>query len=231
MIARVTVPVVATLVAVSESVADCPATLAGVNVAASPLDIPDTARATIPAKPPVRLTEIVLVVDEPCDTVIAAGLVESEKPPVGGAATTVRVNEPLTLVTPAPLAVTVSVYAPGGTDAPTSTVITLVVTVAATWGVEIETTAPPGAPVTETVAGPTNPLVPVTRAVVEVDAPCATLPAVGVNARLIVGVGPVVPPVESLPDPHPMIARAKAAMIAAPARRCVGVRTSQDGRG
>jgi hypothetical protein len=167
----VTVPVVAMLLAVIASVALSAGALGGFKMADSPLDIPDATRPTLPLKPPVRLTMIVLATLDPCTTVRVPGFDARVKPPVGAVAVTVSANDAVTLVTPDPAAVIVSVYVPVVADTLTPTLTTTVVTPDATCGTEFDIVTPLGAPLTEIVAGPVNPFEPATRTVIVVDEP------------------------------------------------------------
>jgi hypothetical protein len=82
----VEVPVVAVLLAASVSVL-VPVVLVGLNVAVTPLGMPDADRATLPVKPFSAATETVLVPLAPCITVRLLGNAERLK---FGAAFTVR---------------------------------------------------------------------------------------------------------------------------------------------
>src|SRR5260370_21392991 len=93
----VDVPVVGVLLAASVSVL-VPVVLVGVNVAVTPLGMPDAARATLPVKPFSAATETVLVPLAPCISVRLLGNAERLK---FGAAFTVRLSVDLTLEVPA----------------------------------------------------------------------------------------------------------------------------------
>jgi hypothetical protein len=87
----VEVPVVAALLAASVSVL-VPVVLVGLNVAVTPLGMPDAARATLPVKPFSGLTVTVLVPLAPWITVRLLGNAERLKSGVGAAAFTVRLT-------------------------------------------------------------------------------------------------------------------------------------------
>jgi len=72
----VAVPVVAVLLAVSVRVL-VPVVLAGLNDAVTPLGNPEADKLTLPVKPLVGFTVIVLVPLPPCATVTLAGEAES----------------------------------------------------------------------------------------------------------------------------------------------------------
>jgi len=88
VIVTVAVPVVAVALAVSVSVL-VPVVLAGLNVAVTPAGNPDADKLTLPVKPFVGLTVIVLLPLLPCVTVTLDGAADSVK---FGAAFTVRVT-------------------------------------------------------------------------------------------------------------------------------------------
>src|SRR5260370_603849 len=87
----VEVPVVAVLLAASVSVL-VPVVLVGVNVAVTPLGMPDAARATLPVKPFSAATETVLVPLAPWITVRLLGNAERVKSGTGAGAFTVRLT-------------------------------------------------------------------------------------------------------------------------------------------
>jgi len=84
----VEVPMVAVLLAASVSVL-VPVVLVGLNVAVTPLGMPDAARPTLPVKPLSAATVMVLVPLAPCVTVRLLGNAERLK---FGAAFTVRLT-------------------------------------------------------------------------------------------------------------------------------------------
>jgi hypothetical protein len=84
----VEVPMVVVLPAASVSVL-VPVVLVGLNVAVTPLGMPDAARPTLPLKPLTAATEMVLVPLAPCVTVRLLGNAERLK---FGAAFTVRLT-------------------------------------------------------------------------------------------------------------------------------------------
>jgi hypothetical protein len=84
----VEVPMVAVLLEASVSVL-VPVVLVGLNVAVTPLGMPDPARPTLPVKPLTAATVMVLVPLAPCVTVRLLGNAERLK---FGAAFTVRLT-------------------------------------------------------------------------------------------------------------------------------------------
>jgi hypothetical protein len=87
----VEVPMVAVLPAASVSVL-VPVVLVGLNVAVTPLGMPEAARPTLPVKPLSAATVMVLVPLAPCATVRLLGNAETLKSAAGAGAFTVRLT-------------------------------------------------------------------------------------------------------------------------------------------
>ena len=167
----VAVPVVAVPLAVNVSVL-VPVVLAGLKVAVTPAGNPDAERLTLPVKPLVGFTVIVLVPLLPCVTVKLDGAADSVK---FGAGFTVRVTVVVWLKVPdVPVIVTVAVPVVAVPLAVSVSVLVPVVLV----GLNVAVT-PEGSPEADRATLPVKPFVGFTVMVLVPLLPCVTVTLVG----------------------------------------------------